>query len=253
VFRRRRIPKSACYPAVLSSITLLEVRCGNCGLSAPQPHSGAVGQPRQDLPPDLDTRPNGPLRDTISCWMQHCPHCGYCAGDISSVHEIAAPLIATQDYQRWLTDSRVPEPARKFLAHAHLLAGVGQIADAGWTCLHAGWLCDDLAGEAEAARFARGLALEYWRQAHRSGDEFCEPGLEAPLITDLLRRMNRMEDALLQCTQALDGLESDDGDGPGAIPALAEHLLRFEKTLIQRRDTSTYRLSDLPAFRARSI
>jgi len=217
-------------------------------LSAPQAISGvSAASASQDLPPDLDTRPNGPLRNTISCWMQGCPHCGYCAADVASVHEVAAPLIPTQDYQRWLTDSRVPEPARKFLAHAHLLAGVGQIADAGWSSLHAAWMCDDL-GETEASRFARGLALEYWRQAHRSGDEFCEPGLEAPLITDLLRRMNRMEDALLQCTQAL-----DDSEGSGAIPSLAEHLLRFEKTLIQRRDTSTYRLSDLPAFRVRSI
>lgn len=84
--------------------------------------------------------------------------------------------------------------------------------------------------------------MEYWRNAKLSGEDFAEPELEPALATDLLRRMGRFEDALINCNQALDTEES--------LPPLIEHLLRFEKSLIQRHDTGTYRLSDLPAFQA---
>lgn len=219
------------------------VRCGCCGEVTAQRSSPPVAAGH--FPPDLDTRPNGPVRDTILTWMQHCEHCGYCAADISSIHDEAADLIATLDYQRQRNDTRFPETARPFLCHAQILARVGQFADAGWTCLHAAWVCDDC-DATEASAMARGLALEYWRRARQAGTEFGEPGLEDTLVTDLLRRMGRFEDALIHCSQALDAVTDEESQAPPLI----EHLLRFEKTLIQKRDSGGYRLSDLPAFRA---
>ena len=220
------------------------VRCGCCGEVSTQFASPAVQAGH--LPPDLDTRPNGPVRATIKTWMQRCEHCGYCAADISSIHEHAGDLIESLDYQRYLTDSRFPETARPFLCHALILARVGQFADAGWTCLHAAWACDDDDANTEGASIARGMALENWRRGKLAGQEFGEPGLEDALVTDLLRRMGRFEDALITCSQALDAA-TDEG---AEVPALIEHLLRFEKTLIQKRDSGVYRLNDLPAFRA---
>ncbi len=218
-----------------------EVRCGSCGEPSEQVSSPAADS---NLPPDLDTRPNGPIRATIDFWMQRCPHCGYCASDLSTIHERAVELLATVEYQRQLLDPRFPEIARPFLCHAKILARVGQFADAGWTALHAAWTCDD-AGAAEAAISARALALDYWRRTKLEGQDFGEPGLEAVLVTDLLRRMGRFEDALINCSQALDGIEEE-----GGAPPLIEHLLRYEKTLVQKHDTGSYRLNDLPAFRA---
>jgi hypothetical protein len=179
--------------------------------------------------------------------MQRCPHCGYCAASIGTVHEQAVELIGTDEYQRVLHDSRFPAKACEFLCHARILTRVGQSADAGWTCLHAAWLCDD-AGAGQAATLSRALALDHWRQAKLENEDFAEPGFEPALVVDLLRRMGRFEDALINCSQALDASDED-----AATPALIEHLLRFEKTLIQKRDTGTYSLSDLPAFRAPTI
>lgn len=214
------------------------VVCGSCGQSSEQiqPNSGG-----ESGAPDLDTRPHGPVRSTISFWMQRCPHCGYCAADISAIHEQAADLIGEEEYQNQLTDLRFPAKACEFLAHALILERVGQRADAGWTSLHAAWVCDDHDGQGQA--LARGKALEYWRNAKLAGEDFAEPELEPALAVDLLRRMGRFEDALINCNQALDG-----GEEP--LEPLIEHLLRFEKSLIQGRDTGTYRLSDLPAFQA---
>lgn len=213
------------------------VICGSCGQSSEQLNTNAGGESGA---PDLDTRPHGLVRSTIAFWMQRCPHCGYCAADISSIHEQAADLIADEAYQRQLTDSRFPPKACEFLAHAMILDRVGQRADAGWTCLHAAWVCDDNGGQGQ--ELARGKAMDHWRNAKLGGEDFAEPELESALATDLLRRMGRFEDALINCNQALD---SED-----ALPPLIEHLLRFEKSLIQRHDTGTYRLSDLPAFQA---
>jgi hypothetical protein len=218
-----------------------EVRCGACGEPGDQYFHPAASTESNEAP-DLDTRPNGPMRATIQFWMQRCPHCGYCAADISAIHERAVDLISTPAYQRWLLDESMPPKAREFLCHAMILALVGQHADAGWTSLHAAWVCDD-DRNAEGAVKARGLAIDYWRQAKLAGQDFGDdPAMEAALVVDLQRRMGQFHDALITCTQAF-------GDGDEPPHPLIEHLLRFEKTVIQKRDTGRYRLSDLPAFR----
>jgi hypothetical protein len=218
-----------------------EIRCGACGLPSDHFLSPAANADSNEAP-DLDTRPNGPLRSTVAFWMQRCPHCGYCAADISTIHESAVDLIATPGYQRQLLEPGIPEKAREFLCHAMILAHVGQPADAGWTCLHAAWLCDD-ADHTQSAIEARARAIDHWRNAKLSGQDFGDDhAMESALIVDLQRRMGRFEDALITCTQAF-------GEPGESIHPLIEHLLRFEKTLIQKRDTGTYRLSDLPAFR----
>jgi hypothetical protein len=212
-----------------------EVVCGACGNAGDQFFSPASED--SNAAPDLDTRPNGPIRATIQFWMQRCPHCGYCASDISAIHESAIDLIATPAYQRWLLDESFPTKAREFLCHSMILAQVGQPADAGWTCLHAAWVCDDSENSNAAAK-ARALALDSWREAKLTGQMFGDDhAMESALVVDLQRRMGRFDDALITCTQAL-------GDEDEPIHFLIEHLLRFEKTLIQKRDTGTYRLND---------
>ena len=236
---------SSCYPAGLDEPIRREVRCGACGLPSAQFFSPAA-PPESDEAPDLDTRPNGPVRATITFWMQRCTHCGYCASDVSAIHEQAVDLIATPTYQRRLLDQNVPAKAREFLCHAMILTAVGQPADAGWTCLHAAWICDDDRNE-PAAIEARGLAIDSWRLAKLAGQSFGDDdSMESALVVDLQRRMGRFDDALITCTQAFGG--DDDQVHP-----FIEQVLRFEKTLIQKRDTGSYRLNDLPAFLLRSL
>lgn len=222
-----------------------EVRCGACGLASDQYFNPAMPAESGDAP-DLDTRPNGPLRATITFWMQRCGHCGYCASDVSTIHEQAVDLIATPAYQRRLLDESIPAKAREFLCHAMILTAVNQPADAGWTCLHAAWVCDDVRNE-PAATQARGIAINCWRDAKLAGLDFGDDhAMESALIVDLQRRMGRFNDALITCTQAF-------GEDDEHVHPLIEHLLRFEKTLIQKQDTGAYRLNDLPVFLSGSI
>lgn len=171
--------------------------------------------------------------------MQQCPECGYAAADISSVHEAAADLIPTDAYQRLRFDSTFPDAARPFLCHALILQQVRQFADAGWTALHAAWIGDDAAGDtsADPATKARNLAIDYWKQGKRAGQSFGEEVEEFTLVTDVLRRAGRFEEALIAANEALD---SED------LPELFDHILRFEKTLILKRDPAGYRLDQVP-------
>lgn len=168
--------------------------------------------------------------------MQMCPECGYAASDISTIHEAATDLITTTAYQRQRFDSETPELARPFLCHALILAHVKQYADAGWTALHAAWACDDAKDE-KASRGARELAIGYWKHGKHHGQPFGELPEEFAIVTDVLRRTEKFEEALVTCTEGID-LED--------LDPLFQHVLLFEKTLIQRRDAGRYNLAAVP-------
>jgi len=217
----------------MAQVTSIEIRCGLCG-SPSQQQTAPAADSRQA--PDLDTRPGEPLRSTIRSWMQVCPECGYASSDISSIHEEASDFVATEAYQRQRFDSATPELARPFLCHALILEHVKQYADAGWTALHAAWACDDANDDANA-RKARELAIEYWKHGKRHGQSFGDLPEEFALVTDVLRRAGRFEDALIACTE---GIATED------LNPVIEHVLLFEKTLVQRRDTKRHSLAEVP-------
>ena len=218
--------------ATIKQVNHLEVNCGLCGSPSRQAISQAA-ESRQ--PPDLDTRPGEPLRSTLRFWMQLCPECGYASSDISVIHEDASDFVATPEYQRQRFDSATPEAARTFLCHALILNHVKQYADAGWTALHAAWACDDAEDDASAQR-ARLKAIDYWKHGKRHAQAFGERPEEFALATDVLRRASRFEDALVTCTE---GIALED------VEPVIQHILLFEKTLIQSRDRGRYGLADV--------
>ena len=217
-------------------VNSLPVHCGLCGSLSTQAIAKAADSREA---PDLDTRPGEPLRSTINCWMQQCRECGYASSDISSIHEDASGFVASTDYQRQRFDSGTPDMARPFLCHALILNHVKQHADAGWTALHAAWACDDALDDASAQR-ARLLAIFYWKHGKRHGQPFGELPEEFALATDVLRRAGKFEEALVTCTEGI-GLED--------LDPVIEHILLFEKTLIQRRDAGRYGLAAVPGLR----
>ena len=86
-------------------------------------------------------------------------------------------------------------------------------------------------------RRARDLAITYWKHGKRHGQAFGEPFEEFALAADVLRRAGHFEEALVACTE---GIDSED------VPEFLQHVLLFEKTLIQRRDFNRYRLDAVP-------
>jgi hypothetical protein len=214
------------------------VRCAVCGSDNDVLDEPQVAQSSE--PPDLDTRPGEPLRSTLPSWVQCCTSCGYCAGDISVAHTRAREIVESENYQQAFHDPSVPSKAREFLAYAYLLDRIREHADAGWSALHAAWVCDDLSHYDAACR-CREQAIEYWKHGKHLGQAFSDDfPSEYALVADVHRRMAQFELALLTCSEALD-IED--------LPPVIEHVLRRQKTLIEQKDTSAHSLRELIANR----
>ncbi|MBN1147558.1 MAG: hypothetical protein JXA78_09890 [Anaerolineales bacterium] len=146
--------------------------------------------------PDLDTRPPEMLRSTIPYWIQCCPSCGYCAPQVSVGPEEAREIVRSNAYLKQLGDPSYPPLADHFLCWAMIQEACGELADAGWACVHAAWACDD-EGASMGASLCRMKAIEHFLQARRRGARFAEPaGVEDVLLADLYRRCGEFERAV---------------------------------------------------------
>jgi hypothetical protein len=211
--------------------------CGNCGAESRYP---VLVHAEELEPPDLDTRPGEPLRSSLPYWMKRCAFCGYCADDIASIHEMAGPVVDSAAYQAQLKDERFPEKANEFICHALILERLGQYADAGWTCLHAAWVCDDGAFP-QAADLCRKMALRAWNVGKTKGQSFHESHVsEFLIVSDVHRRLGEFEYALTACNL---GAETED------LPELLDHCFRLERALISRKDLGRGSMRDLAIYR----
>jgi hypothetical protein len=212
----------------------IEVVCALCG------REGSYMEPRAGAeihPPDFDTRPGEFVRSTVTEWIQRCPHCGYAAPEVDKAHPAAAEIVRSHEYQERLASPGLPEDARRFAAHSFLLERLGQFADAGWTMLHAAWVCDDVPDDG-AARRCRMEAISLWRRGKAAGQKFMDDyGQEFALAADVLRRAGEFDAARETCLEGL-ALEK--------VAPLVEDLLRRQLTLIQQRDASAHSMAELP-------
>ncbi len=212
---------------------MMRVVCAICGAESNVPGSAL---PQAEEPPDFDTRPGEPLRSTLLQWIQECPSCGYAAEDITRAAAGAPEIIASPEFARVRDDDTRPPQARPFLTYAHLLDRLRQPADAGWSCLHAAWACDD-ARAIDAASLCRCQAIEFWKKGKLAGVAFSDDmASEFALVTDVYRRTGDFERATVTCAE---GLDIED------IPPVIERVLRRQMVLIQARDISVHSLREI--------
>jgi len=146
--------------------------------------------------PDLDTRPPEMLRSTIPFWIQRCPSCGYCAPQVSAGPQTAGEIVDSNAYLGQSGNPTYPALANHFLCWATIQESCGELAEAGWTCVHAAWVCDD-ENASLGASLCRMKAIELFKQARRNGARFSEQaGAEDALLADLYRRCGEFEKAV---------------------------------------------------------
>jgi hypothetical protein len=201
------------------------IRCAVCGEVSEHMTLASTDSPG---PPDLDTRPAETMRSSLQFWILECPNCRYAAPSIATAAAGAAELVRKNEYQAIKC---------RFQRHSWLLAQLGHYADAGWVSLHAAWMADD-AEDAGRARECRGRAVELWKTGKRHGQDFMETTeQEFALVADVLRRRGEFEEALQTC---MAGLNEQN------LTPLIEDALRFQLTLISRRDTAAHTMGELP-------
>lgn len=214
---------------------MAEPVCACCGTPVPPPGEQTTGMLEA---PDFDTRPGEPARSTIANWVSRCPGCQYCSADLSHVNEGSPEFIASARYRAELEDPSLPVKAREFVCYALILEHAGQHADAGWSMLHAAWVCDDEDNEA-GSKSCRRHALEAWKRGKQKSENFGDDlASEFALAADVYRRAGDFEMAVVTCSEALD-MED--------LPSGMELLLRRQKSFIERRDSGRHSLAELAA------
>jgi hypothetical protein len=218
----------------VTTIGEVEVTCAVCGTTSPQT---VLTSTSTFGPPDLDTRPAELQRSTIWLWVQACPSCGACAPDLEKTPTAAAETLEDDAYRRQLHSADYPDLANRFLGAALIQERAGDLAEAGWSALHAAWVCDDERDERSAAS-ARERAADLLSAARSAGQRFGpDRASEHALLADVLRRASHFDEALIESEAGV----AADPDG------VVRDVLELERWLIERRDAAAHTVDEAVA------
>jgi hypothetical protein len=185
--------------------------------------------------PDLDLRPPEMKRSTMPMWLQRCPDCGYCAGDISVATPNAADILKSDSYQQMLSGDTFPDLAKSFL----LFALLNEDSDrwvSGLARLRAAWVCDDAKLDSQAF-VCRNLAID--DMAVFVPCEDTEESIGKGCVTiDMLRRTRRFDEA----TEMIDTLLAYSN-----TEGILEQVLQYERVLCEKEDAACRTVADAVA------
>jgi hypothetical protein len=216
----------------MTTMQEIDVRCAVCGASG---RYAALSSTSSFGPPDLDLRPQGPGRWALEFSVQRCRSCGYCAGSIGQAPVGARETVDSVVYRDVLERSKLPRLARTLFCAALVVEGAGLPEVAAWRFLEAAWACDDKRARAQA-RTCRERAVEMFRRALETGE--AEPPVDVvlTLVSDLLRRAGRHDEAIETATEA-ESLCASEPDDEDASPAA---VARFIRELAQTGDDEAH-------------
>ena len=213
-----------------------EVTCGNCfakNTFATFASAGSYGAN------DLDTRPQETLRNAMFHMnVQKCYKCGYCSQDITFNIGKLKDFVNHDEYHNQLNDSTFSDKANQYLCKALIKERRNEFNEAGWSYLHASWVCDDLK-QIQQAQCCRTKAIQAFVIANSTSDNaFKSNGEFCTLIIDLYRRNSSFATAAKFCNGILHR-EKD---------TQLLKILNFQKYLTLRRDSSVYTIADAETF-----
>lgn len=179
--------------------------------------------------PDLDGRQTDMREAYFSASIQRCPSCGYCATDISKASANAKELVYSPDYCNQSENPDFPLLANSFICLSMIFEKDGDFSSAGWASLKASWICDDR-NNIDEAKKCRLRAVEMFKKSWIRGrgsqaffhDEFV-------MLTDLLRRAEKFDEALAVCEEGLAKNQDEQ----------FRKFLEYEKALIEKQDSGT--------------
>lgn len=204
-----------------------ETTCGNCGAIVTVQglmSTNACGSP------DLDTRPPPGERFTMAYWLQQCPHCGYCAGDIAKADMNVKDVVGSQHYQQQFRNLSYPDLANSFLCKALLDENRDMIVAAAWAALHAAWVCDDGSLPDRAAQCRR-KALDLIGVLHSQGEQLAaQEGADSAIEIDLLRRCREFDRARRLIRNKMEKTEDEN----------VRIILKYQEHLAVSKDSDCY-------------
>ncbi len=236
LLRRALVPAlTLAASALLHATTLgrVEVACTICTVKSEQT---VINSTNTMGAPDLDLRPAEMRRSTMDFWVQECPHCGYCAGDLAQPSPAAAAVVKSAAYQAQLKNPQYPPLANRFLCAMLVADQSGRIDSAIRSAHCAAWACDDAEKPVEA-RHARTFARERLQKLKAEGKSlYNQKGADAVLLSDLARRCEDFDAAI---ASAREGLAL-------APESLVAAVLALEIRLAEQKDAGCHTLDEIP-------
>jgi hypothetical protein len=218
---------------VATTLDKTEVTCAVCGTKSEQT---VVMSTNTMGAPDLDLRPAEMRRSTMSFWVQECPKCGYCNGELGELEALSATSVKAENYRAQLKNSAFPPLANRFSCQMLVCDKSGAERAAIYAALCAAWACDD-EGKTEAATQARTAAVERLERMKAKGLVFYEQqAADEILLADLVRRNGQFSAAAQFAKKGLD-LKPE---------GIVSQVLTFELKLAEQKDSLCHTVGDLP-------
>jgi hypothetical protein len=213
----------------MTSFGTRTVRCSLCGTSSSH---AELESSHEFGSRDLDGRPAEGLRDTMSAWIQVCPGCLRCVGDLEAPEPTAWTVVGSEAYRRQLDDPAQSSLANQFACRAMLDEASDAPFQAAVNLLRAAWVCDD-GGNEEGARRCRGRAADLLGRL--TVRRISPPAELAVQRVELLRRAGRLDHARLALAEAR-ALEIGD--------EILRQVLAYQENLVARGDMSSRTVAD---------
>jgi hypothetical protein len=224
----------------VTDVEEVSVTCAICGQQSRQT---IVHSTSNFGSPDLDLRPPPLKRQTMTYWVQECPHCRYVAARISHAEPGAHEFMRGD---RWKA-LRLSAPGKSrslselFLVHSVIQEAIGNLEKAAFAALHAAWDADDRDDPA-IAKSRRRSAADLFERAFAQGQiGSAEESIIRFILVDILRRAQCWEEAV-KCCQQLDAAHLD---------PILQTTLRYQRHLCEARDAMCYDLASAKAFAKR--
>ena len=213
----------------MTSLSTETVVCASCNTSSEQ-HVVTSTNRRGSY--DLDSRPPEMERSTLRFGVQHCPHCGYCAQDLSEDHPSVVNALSSDTYHDIWKDYRLGELAKNYLCACIIKEISGDYAGAEWCALRAAWASDDHgSGGQRCRRRAANLLL----CAQKHGQLYAEDEeTENMILIDVLRRSRQFTRASERCGQVMDRQPEK----------TVRKILEFQVRPIATRDWACYTVAE---------
>ena len=211
----------------MSTMDLVKRKCALCGGESSQMvlfSTNCFGSP------DLDMRPAPMQRNTMDCWGEMCPHCGYVAHSISSAPTMPLDFFATEEYQNTDGIRFSSSLAKKFYRHHLIFKAEGNLFSAYLHLLYAAWACDD-GFDYEDWDNAKLCRLKMIALFDSLPEEKRNDINEQVRFADVLRRAGRFNKVIELYTK----FNSDD--------KLLNKIIAFQLKLAREGDTSCYTVS----------
>lgn len=179
--------------------------------------------------PDLDLRPPGMARSTMSYWIQECPYCGYVAKELSDETVITKDWLSSNTYISCDNRKFIHRLAELFYRHYLISVENNDNESAFYAALHSAWVCDD-AYDVDNAIFCRKKALLELEKMIVNDSQNEKLLL---MRADLLRRSGQFE------------LLIKEYENKKFSEKLFNEIAMFQIRKAKQKDTHCYRIADV--------